>query len=135
MTTGWHAACERDAASVVYLEGWHGKGRGIADGRYRYDDQEASGETSTASAREPCAGLGKLTYRHAVSRKLSRGRAMSEQRKSPAPAKPTSGGPEDSSAQAGKVEPASPQRESGVLSLDQIKLGIGEKIKHHVQDQ
>src|SRR3569833_45017 len=46
MTTGWHAACERDTASVVYLEGWHGKGRGIADGRYRYDDQEASGETS-----------------------------------------------------------------------------------------
>jgi len=86
-----------------------------------------------ASAREPDAGLGKLTYRHAVSRKLSRGRAMSEQHKSTAPDKPTSGGPEDSSAKAGKVEPASPQRESGVLSLDQIKLGIGDTI--HLQFQ
>src|SRR3569833_877498 len=133
MTTGWHAACERDAASVVYLEGWHGKGRGIADGRYRYDAQEASGETSTASAREPGAGLGKLTYRHAVSRKKTQRHTKTKQHKSTAPDKPTSGGPEDSSAKAGKVEPASPQRESGVLSLDQIKLGIGDTIQLQFQ--
>src|SRR3569833_3405800 len=126
MTTGWHAACERDAASVVYLEGWHGKGRGIADGRYRYDDQEASGETSTASAREPGAGLGKLTYRHAVSRILSRGRAMSEQHKSPAPDNPTTNDTKKTTTKANKNEPASPQRVSVVLSLDQIKLGIGD---------
>src|SRR3569832_2912427 len=125
MTTGWHAACERDAASVVYLEGWHGKGRGTADGRYRYDDQEASGETSNCVRPEPDAGLGKLTYRHAVSRKLSRGRAMSEQHKSTAPDKPTSGGPEESSANAGKVEPALFLRVSGVLSLVLFLLGFG----------
>lgn len=58
---------------------------------------------------------------------------MSEQHKSTAPDKPTSGGPEDSSAKAGKVEPASPQRESGVLSLDQIKLGIGDTIQLQFQ--
>lgn len=41
--------------------------------------------------------------------------------------------PDDKSAQAGKGEPTSAQREAGVLSLDQIKLNIGDSIQLQFQ--
>lgn len=44
-----------------------------------------------------------------------------------------SGSLDDKAAKAVKGEPASPQREAGVLSLDQIKLGIGDTIQLQFQ--
>lgn len=41
--------------------------------------------------------------------------------------------PDDKSAKAGKGEPTSSQREAGVLSLDQIKLNIGDSIQLQFQ--
>ena len=41
--------------------------------------------------------------------------------------------PDDKSAVAGKGEPTSAQREAGVLSLDQIKLNIGDSIQLQFQ--
>ena len=42
-------------------------------------------------------------------------------------------GPDDTSAKAGKGEPTAAQREAGVLSLDQIKLNIGDPIQLQFQ--
>src|SRR3569623_3694572 len=64
---------------------------------------------------------------------MSRGRAMSTQHIPTAPDSPTPGGPDDPSAKTGKGEPAPTPRESGVLSLDQIKLGIGDTIQLQFQ--
>jgi c-di-GMP-binding flagellar brake protein YcgR len=42
-------------------------------------------------------------------------------------------GPDDQSSKAGKAEPTPAQREAGILSLDQVKLSIGDSIQLQFQ--
>ena len=58
---------------------------------------------------------------------------MSEQQIRSPGGRTVSGSPGDQSSKAVKEEPASAQREAGVLSLDQIKLSIGDSIQLQFQ--
>jgi Flagellar protein YcgR/PilZ domain len=58
---------------------------------------------------------------------------MSEQKTQTAVDSTATGGPGDKSSKAGKGEPTLAQREAGMLSLDQIKLSIGDTIQMQFQ--